>query len=66
MGSPGSDVYHPVDTYVKKNGSAYSIKNGKRDGELGIFRNTPGSGQYHPDGSMKLVKVASASWSMGS
>ena len=44
VGAPGSDVYDPKDTFVKKNGPCYSVKNGKRDGSIGIFKNTPGAG----------------------
>ena len=66
VGAPGANVYDPKNTYVKKNGPSYSVKNDKRDGSIGIYKNTPGAGQYHPDGSLKLVKAASASWSMGS
>ena len=66
VGVPEGGIYNPNDKSSKKNGYSYSVKKARRDGELGIFKNTPGSGAYHPDASLKIVKTASASWSMGS
>ena len=66
VGVPAGGAYNPNDKSSKKNGFSYSVKKSTRDGELGIFKNTPGSGAYHPDASLKIVKTASACWSMGS
>ena len=44
MGAPGANVYDPKDNYAKKNGPSYSVKKDKRDGDIGIFKNTPGAG----------------------
>jgi len=44
VGVPGSDTYNASDKYSKKNGPLYSLSKGRRDGEMGIFKNTPGAG----------------------
>ena len=44
VGVPGADNYNPVDKQVKKSGASYSIKNGRRDGEINLYKNTPGAG----------------------
>ena len=66
VGVPAGGQYNPSDKSSKRNGSAYSVSKGRRDGDIGIFKNTPGAGTYHPDASLKIVKTASAQWSMGS
>ena len=38
----------------------------RRDGETGLFSKTPGSGDYNPEVSMKLVKPKTAEWKVGS
>ena len=60
--APGSNVYNPEDAYTKKNGPQYSLSKGHRDGEVGIYYNTPGAGTYQPDHSKNLVHNDFPSW----
>ena len=46
VGVPGSGSYEPSVSYTKKNGPLYSVSKQSRDGEVGIFKNTPGAGTY--------------------
>ena len=62
VGVPGPDAHNPTQNYVKKASPFYSMGKQTRDGELGIFKNTPGSGHYHPDGSINMTKTHSACW----
>lgn len=64
--APGSGQYNPAFTYVKDQTKSFSISKGKRDGEINIFKATPGSGHYHPDTSKNLVRAKSVSWRIGS
>ena len=61
VGVPGSGSYEPTQNYVKKNGPQFSVGKMRRDGEIGIFKNTPGAGTYH-DISSNVVRAKSASW----
>jgi len=62
VGVPGSDSYDPSHSLSKMANPMFSLSRSKRDGELGIYHNTPGSGSYQPDASTNLVKEHSASW----
>lgn len=62
VGVPGADAYSPGHTLVKEKHPAYPLGKSKRDGELKIFHNTPGSGHYHVDNSVNMTKSHSASW----
>ena len=62
VGVPGSDAYNPQKTYTNAAAPIFSMGKQVRDGELAMYPNTPGSGQYHPDASINLVKTHSASW----
>jgi len=63
--APGSGLYNPEFGYVKDKTKSFSISKGKRDGEINIYKNTPGSGHYHPTSSNNLVRAKSASWRIG-
>ena len=47
VGVPGSGSYDPRHATVKTNGPMFSVSKSRRDGELQIFKNTPGAGTYH-------------------
>ena len=38
----------------------------RRDGELGVFKKTPGVGEYNHESSMKLIKPKTSEWRVGS
>ena len=61
VGVPGSGSYQPMLESSKKNGPQFSVGKMRRDGEVGIFKNTPGAGTYH-DIAAKVVRSKSASW----
>ena len=61
VGVPGAGAYDPEVSPVKKNGPLFSVSKSKRDGELKIFKNTPGAGHYG-DTAQKVVRAKSASW----
>lgn len=65
VGVPGSGSYDPWHNSVKKNGPLFSVGKMRRDGEIGIFKNTPGAGTYGDDAA-KVVRAKSASWRIGS
>jgi hypothetical protein len=64
VGVPGSGQYEPTHSFVKKNGPQFSVSKQRRDGELGIFKNTPGAGTYG-DTAANIVRAKSASWRIG-
>ena len=47
VGVPGSGSYDPSNTFTKKNGPLFSVSRQRRDGEVNIYKNTPGAGTYH-------------------
>ena len=46
VGVPGSGAYDPMNRSSKKNGPLFSVGRSRRDGELNIYKNTPGAGTY--------------------
>lgn len=61
VGVPGSGKYDPVHNTIKKNGPLFSVGRQRRDGEIEIFKNTPGAGTYADDAA-RVVRAKSASW----
>lgn len=62
--APGAGAYNPKVDPMRRSSPHFSLGKSKRDGELGIFLNTPGAGNYFATDS--LVKTHSASWRIGS
>jgi len=66
VGAPSCGTYNPKDiNSTKKSVPLFSVSKQRRDGELALFKNTPGSGAYHPDSAIVQVRASSASYSMG-
>ena len=61
VGVPGAGAYDPDNKCAKKNGPMFSVSKSRRDGELSIFKNTPGAGTYG-DTATKVNRAKSASW----
>ena len=61
VGVPGSGSYDPWHNSIKKNGPLFSVGKQTRDGEVNIFKNTPGAGTYG-DKAAIVVRAKSASW----
>ena len=66
MGVPGSGKYDPSVNYVKENGRQFSVPKQRRDGEVNIFKQTPGVGTYKPDSGTLMTRHKSATWRVGS
>lgn len=65
VGVPGAGNYEPMNVSSKKNGPQFSVGKSRRDGELSIYKNTPGAGTYGDKAAM-IVRAKSASWRIGS
>lgn len=61
----GPGQYDPFHNSIKKNGPLFSVGKMRRDGEIGIFKNTPGAGTY-ADEAVRVNRAKSASWRIGS
>ena len=67
VGVPGSGSYDPKNVTSKKNGPQFSVGRSRRDGEISIFKNTPGAGTYGGyDAAAIAVRAKSATWRIGS
>ncbi len=51
--APSPDKYNPTKFYVKPDERSFSIGKQKRDGEIEIYKMTPGVGAYDPEGSIR-------------
>ena len=63
VGVPGCDTYNPGVESAKKSAPKFSVGKQVRDGELQIYKNTPGVGAYGAyDQAALVVRAKSASW----
>ena len=65
LDAPGADKYNPSHGYTKKRAASYGMGSLHRDGELPLYKSTPGVGTYEPTKASTLTKNQSAAWVIG-
>jgi len=60
--APSCDKYNPTKDYIYPNKRSFSVSKQRRDGEVELYKMTPGVGSYHPDNAKLIVKPKSATF----